>query len=409
MAEVPPRALEGLKVLDLTRVLAGPLCTMTLGDMGAEVIKVEPPSGDDTRAWGPPEAGGEAAYFLGVNRNKRSLRLDLSKPAAREVLARLIRRADVLVENYKLATLERWGFGPEWMTANAPRLVHCSITGYGESGPKAALPGYDFVLQAESGLMSITGPVDGEPTKYGVAIVDLATGLYATIGILGALASRAETGRGQKVSVSLFETGLALLANVASNHLVTGKDAGRFGNGHPNIVPYSTYETADGSIALAVGNDGQFARLAEVAGHPEWAADPRFIKNADRVRNRAIVEPAVAAALVTRDTAWWIEALRRVGVPCGAVNGVAAALADPQAAARGMVMEVPHPTAGLLRMLGFPIKMSETPLTAELPPPLLGEHTETILRELGLNDGDMDRLVADGAIYGERATGKQPT
>jgi crotonobetainyl-CoA:carnitine CoA-transferase CaiB-like acyl-CoA transferase len=396
--ESRPAALAGLKVLDLTRVLAGPLCAMTLGDMGAEVIKVEPPSGDDTRAWGPPEAGGEAAYFLGVNRNKRSVRLDLSKPSARDVLARLIRRADVLVENYKLGTLERWGFGPEWMDANAPRLIHCSITGYGESGPKAALPGYDFVLQAESGLMSITGPVDGEPTKYGVAIVDIATGLYAAIAILGALASRTATGRGQKVSLSLFETGLTLLANVASNHLVTGREAGRFGNGHPNIVPYSTYPTADGTLALAVGNDGQFARLAEVAGRPEWASEPRFARNADRVRNRHVVEPAVAAALAEHGTAWWIERLRAVGVPCGAVNGVAAAIADPQTGARDMVIEVPHPTAGLLRLLGFPIKMSATPLAANLPPPLLGQHTEAVLRELGLDDRDLARLAEDGAI-----------
>jgi crotonobetainyl-CoA:carnitine CoA-transferase CaiB-like acyl-CoA transferase len=258
--------------------------------------------------------------------------------------------------------------------------------------------------------MSITGPVDGEPTKYGVAIVDLATGLYAAIGILGALAWRTATGRGQKVSVSLFETGLALLANVASNHLVTGQDAGRFGNAHPNIVPYSTFGTADGSIALAVGNDGQFARLAEAAGHPEWASDPRFIKNADRVRNRHVLEPAVAVALGERDTAWWIEALRRVGVPCGAVNGVAAALADPQASARDMVMDVRHPTAGLLRMLGFPIKMSGTPLTADLPPPLLGQHTEAILRsELGLDDAAIARLVAEGAIAGGDDSERQPT
>jgi crotonobetainyl-CoA:carnitine CoA-transferase CaiB-like acyl-CoA transferase len=404
MTDAGPAALAGLKVLDLTRVLAGPLCAMTLGDMGAEVIKVEPPAGDDTRAWGPPEAGGEAAYFLGVNRNKRSVRLDLSKPSAREVLGQLIGRADVLVENYKLGTLQRWGFGPDWMAAHAPRLIHCSITGYGETGPKAALPGYDFVLQAESGLMSITGEVDGEPVKYGVAIVDIATGLYATIAILGALNSRTETGRGQKVSVSLFETGLSLLANVASNHLVTGKDAGRFGNGHPNIVPYSTYPTADGSIVLAVGNDGQFARLSEVAGHPEWARDPRFAKNVDRVRNRAVFEPALAAALQSHDTAWWIDRLRAAGVPCGAVNGVAAALADPQTAARDMIMTMQHPTAGTLRMLGFPITMAATPLTAALPPPLLGQHTLEVLRgELGLDDAAVARLIAEGAIAAQAA------
>ncbi len=392
-------ALDGIKVLDLTRVLAGPLCAMTLGDMGADVIKVEPPNGDDTRGWGPPHVGGEAAYFLGVNRNKKSVRLDLSKPEAKKVLGDLIRRADVLVENYKFGTLDKWGFGADWMAANAPRLVHCSITGYGETGPKAELPGYDFVLQAECGLMSICGPEDGPPSKYGVAIVDIATGQNATIGILAALNARHATGKGQKVSVSLYETGVALLANVASNHLATGRDARRFGNGHPNIVPYTTYDTADGTLALAVGNDGQFARLAEVAGHPEWPKDARFTKNADRVVNRVEVDGMVAEAIKAHPTAWWIEQLRGVGVPCGAVNGVKAVIADPQTRARDMVIEVAHPTAGSLATLGFPVKLSATPPTARTPPPLLGEHTETVLADaLGLDADAIAALKAAGAI-----------
>jgi crotonobetainyl-CoA:carnitine CoA-transferase CaiB-like acyl-CoA transferase len=392
-------ALAGLKVLDLTRVLAGPLCAMTLGDMGADVIKVEPPAGDDTRHWGPPHVGGEAAYYLGVNRNKRSLRLDMGKPAAREILGLLIRRSDVLIENYKRGTLEKWGFDAAWMAAHAPRLVHCSITGYGETGPKADLPGYDFVLQAESGLMHITGPVDGAPVKHGVAIVDIATGLYATIGILGALQARQVTGKGQKVGVSLLETGLSMLANVAANHLATGNEARRFGNGHPNIVPYTTFATADGTLALAVGNDAQFARFAEVAGHPGWARDPRFAKNADRVRHRAEIEALAAGAISRQPTDWWIERLRGTGVPCGAVNGVADALADAQARAREMVIEMAHPTAGALRTLGFPVKLAATPLAARQPPPLLGEHSAEVLAdELGLPAHEIEKLKAEGVI-----------
>ncbi len=392
-------ALAGLKVLDLTRVLAGPLCAMTLGDMGADVIKVEPPAGDDTRHWGPPHVGGEAAYYLGVNRNKRSLKLDLAKPKAREILGQLIKRSDVLIDNYKQGTLAKWGFDTEWMEANTPRLIHCSITGYGETGPKAELPGYDFVLQAESGLMHITGAVDGAPVKHGVAIVDIATGLYATIGILGALQARAVTGKGQKVGVSLLETGLSMLANVAANHLATGNEARRFGNGHPNIVPYTTFASADGALALAVGNDGQFAKFAEVAGHREWSVDARFTKNADRVKNRVEIEALVAAAVKQQTTAWWIEKLRGVGVPCGAVNGVKAALADPQSVARNMVIEMAHPTAGMLQTLGFPVKLGGTPLSARQPPPLLGEHSANVLAtELGMDEAVIAKLRADGII-----------
>src|SRR6266478_8277776 len=277
MSEANNGALAGIRVLDLTRVLAGPTCAMMLGVMGADVIKVEPPSGgDDTRSWGPPFAGGESAYFLSANRNKRSMTLNLAVPAGQKLLAGLIEKADIVIDNFKLGTLAKWGFTDAWFDGNAPRVVRCSITGYGSSGPKAALPGYDFILQAESGLMSICGEPDGGPTKYGVAIVDVCTGMLACNSILAALHARHRTGKGQKVEVSLYETSLAMLVNVASNVLVSGKGGSRFGNGHPSIVPYTTYRAADAMMALAVGNDSQFARTAEVLGHPEWAKDERF-------------------------------------------------------------------------------------------------------------------------------------
>ncbi|MGH7308389.1 MAG: CaiB/BaiF CoA transferase family protein, partial [Candidatus Rokuibacteriota bacterium] len=303
-----PGALDGLRVLDLTRILAGPLCTMMLGDLGADVIKVEPVgSGDDTRGWGPPFAGGESAYFLGVNRNKRSLTLDLAGREGQAILAALIRTSDVLVENFKLGTLEKWGFGDDWLAAHAPRVIRCSITGYGSSGPRARQLGYDFILQAESGLMSICGERDGAPTKYGVAIVDVCTGMLACSAILAALEARHRTGRGQAVEVSLYETALAMLANVASSYLVAGKDGGRFGNGHPSIVPYTTYPTRDGMMAVAVGNDAQFARFAEAVGHREWSQDARFIRNRDRVVHREVLDTLIADTLGSDVAGAWIE------------------------------------------------------------------------------------------------------
>ena len=398
MTSASPGALDGLRVLDLTRVLAGPFCTMLLGDMGADVVKVEPKGGDETRGWGPPYLGQESAYFLGVNRNKRAITLDPTTAGGRDVLARLAARSDVLVENFKLGTLGRWGFDDAWFEAHAPRLVRCSITGYGPTGPRAGLPGYDFILQAESGLMSLCGEPDGAPTKYGVAIVDLATGMLACIAILGAIAARERTGRGQRVDVSLFETGLALLANVASNHLVSGRDARRFGNGHPNIVPYRTYATGDGAIALAVGNDAQFARFAGVTGHPEWASDPRLQTNRARVEHRDVVDGLVEAALAADSAARWIERLRAAGVPCGRVSTVAEALADPQTLARGMVETIAHPAAGAFRALGIPFTMSGTSARARRPPPTLGQHTDEVLSELGLDALAIARLRAAGAV-----------
>jgi len=393
-------ALEGLRVLDLTRILAGPLCTQMLGDMGADVIKVEPPgTGDDTRTWGPPFTAGESAYFLGVNRNKRSLTLNMAVKSGQEILARLVKSSDVLVENFKLGTLEKWGITNDWLEKNAPRVIRCSITGYGSSGPDAALPGYDFILQAESGLMSICGEPDGTPTKYGVAIVDVVTGLYACNAILAALAARERTGRGQHVEVCLYDSGIAMLINVASNYLVTGRDARRFGNGHPSIVPYTTYPTADGSIAVAVGNDGQFARFAETAGYAEWARDPRFAKNPDRVTNRETLDGLIAQALKRGKAAAWIEKLRAAGVPCGPINSVAEALTDPHTLARDMVRTVKHPTVGDLKMVGIPFRFSGTPGAIRRAPPLLGQHTEEVLgAELGLSAERIAQLRAEKVV-----------
>jgi succinate---hydroxymethylglutarate CoA-transferase len=399
MTDTATGPMAGTRVLDLTRILAGPLCTMMLGDMGAEIVKVEPPgTGDDTRTWGPPFASGEAAYFLGANRNKRSITLNMASPPGQKVLAELIARADVVVDNFKLGTLAKWGFTDEWFDTNAPRVVRCSITGYGPSGPKAALPGYDFILQAESGLMSICGPQDGGPTKYGVAIVDVCTGMLACNAILAALNARQRTGKGQKVEVSLYESSLFMLVNVASNVLVSGKGGGRFGNGHPSIVPYTTYQASDAMMALAVGNDNQFARTAEVLGHPEWARDERFAQNRARVVNRVAIDGLIEDAL-KRDTADnWVSKLKAAGVPCGRINSVADALSDAHTQARRMVETVEHPTIGALKLLGIPFKFSDTECAVRLPPPTLGQHTEEILRELGHDTASVARLRQDKVV-----------
>lgn len=407
--ELVPGALDGIEVLDLTRVLAGPMCSMWLGDMGADVIKVEQPGrGDDTRAWGPPFAEGESAYFLGVNRNKRSIALDLKTEEGREVLRRLALEADVVVDNFKLGTLERWGLGDEWFEENAPRAVRCTISGYGSAGPKAGMPGYDFILQAESGLMAITGEPGGGSMKLGVAIVDICTGMMATVSILAALEARHRTGRGQRTEVSLFDTGLQMLANVASNYLVSGVDADRYGNGHPNIVPYRTYPAADGELAIAVGNDLQFRRFAELVGHGEWADDARFATNAARVENRDLIDGLVATEVQNKTRAEWIALLDEVSIPSGPINTVAEALKAPHVAGKDMVVQVEHPTVGTLDLLGPPLRFGDTPATVRLPPPLLGEHTAEILRErLSMSSAEIQEL-RDARVIEEPATRSEP-
>lgn len=392
-------ALAGLRVLDLTRVLAGPVCAMMLGDMGADVLKVEPVgSGDDTRTWGPPFLGGESAYFLGANRNKRGMTLNMAVPAGQAVLARLIAQSDVLVENFRTGTLARWGFDDAWFQAHAAKVVRCSITGYGTTGPKAAMPGYDFILQAESGLMSICGEPEGAPMKYGVAIVDLCTGMLACNAILGAVAARARTGRGQQVEVSLFDTGLFLLANVASNHLASGREAGRYGNGHPNIVPYTAYPVAGGMIAVAVGNDAQFRKFAKLIGHAEWGDDERFRRNQDRVANRQALDGMIAAVLEDADAATWIAKLQQAGIPCGRINTASQALADPHAAAREMIRTLDHPAAGEVRTLGIPFRFSDTPASIRRPPPMLSQHTDEVLAGLGYTAGEIESLRRDRVV-----------
>ncbi len=392
-------ALAGLRVIDLSRVLAGPLCTMNLADMGADVIKIEQPvRGDETRGWGPPFAGGESAYFLSVNRNKRSVTLNLKEDRGRQILNELLSTADVLVENFKVGTLEKWGFDEAWRRREAPCLVHCQITGYGNRGPKAARPGYDFLLQAESGLMSITGEPDGAPMKLGVAIVDVCTGQQAAMGILAALQARQRTGLGQRVEANLFATSLAMLINVAANHFLTGQPPQRFGNAHPNIVPYRDFDCADGRIVIAVGNDGQFAQLADALGQQEWSKDPRFKTNAGRVENRQILESLMQQVLKSRDSGDWLERLAQAGIPSGQINTVDEALADPQTSANEMVVNWDHPNAGPLRSLGVPLRLTETPTRVPEAPPVLGADTDSVLADLGYDPDAIDALRRDSVI-----------
>jgi len=393
-SETPSGALAGVRVLDLSRILAGPSCTQMLGDLGADVIKVERPGhGDDTRRWGPPwqaeadgQPGSQSAYYLAANRNKRSVALDLANPDDRAVLHRLLVDADVLVENYKVGDLARHGLAPADLLARFPRLVVCSITGFGQTGPEATRTGYDFLVQGLGGIMSVTGPQDGAPTKLGVGIADLYTGMHAAVAILAALRHRDRTGRGQLIDLALLDCQLAMLANVATAHLMTGEEPVRHGNGHPHIVPYDVFPTADGHMILAVGNDGQFRRLCEAAGDAALADADGFFTNADRVRNRPAVNAAVGRLTLQRSTADWVEMLERVEVPCGPVRTVGEAFADPQATARGMVVTMEAPGAAApLRLVANPIRLSATPPTYRAPPPRLGEHDAALanLRDHG--------------------------
>jgi crotonobetainyl-CoA:carnitine CoA-transferase CaiB-like acyl-CoA transferase len=382
--------LAGIRVIDLSTVLAGPYATMILADLGADVVKIEPPDGDATRGWGPPWVGDEAAgtrtaaYYLAVNRNKRSLRLNLRAEAGREVLRRLLVGGDVLVENLRPGSLDRLGFDDATIASINPALIHLAISGYGTSGPAADRPGYDFVIQAVGGLMSITGEADedrGRPMKVGVAISDVVTGLYAAIGVLAGLLARRDVG--QRVDVSLLGSTLAVLVNQAQNAFVTGDSPVRRGNAHPNIVPYETFATADGELAVAVGSERQWPRFCEALGLPELAGDPRFATNGDRVDRRAELWPILARRFAERPTAAWGAALDAADVPWGAIAGIASALASPEAAALGAVVDIEHPVLGALRQVGIPLRFAETPGSIRTAPPLLGEHTDEVLAEIG--------------------------
>jgi crotonobetainyl-CoA:carnitine CoA-transferase CaiB-like acyl-CoA transferase len=396
-------ALSHVRVLDLSRVLAGPWATQVLADLGADVIKVERPgTGDDTRGWGPPwlhEESGESAYFLSTNRGKRSITIDISRAQGQDIVRRLAAQSDVLVENYKAGALERYGLGHGRLFALNPRLVYCSITGFGQTGPYRERAGYDFLVQAMGGLMSITGEPDGEPMKVGVAITDILTGTYAAIAILAALAQRERTGRGQHVDLALLDVQVAMLANQAQSYLVTRTPPQRLGNAHPSIVPYRAFATRDGHIVVAVGNDGQFARLCEVAGAPELASDARFATNAGRVRNRGELEAKLAQIIARRDSRDWIASLEAATVPCGPINDLAQVFADPQVRHRGMEIESPHPLAGKVPMVRSPIRLSDSPALGDVPPPALGQHTVEVLKGLlRMRDDEVDALRAQGVV-----------
>ena len=389
--------LDGLTVLDFSRVLAGPYCTMQLGDLGARVIKIEQPGrGDDTRAWGPPFVAGESAYFLSVNRNKESVALDLKHPAARRAIDTLLGRADVLVENFRPGTMERLGIGYEAVAAKHPRLVYCSISGFGQTGPRRAEPGYDAMIQAEGGLMSITGAASGPPFRVGVAIGDIATGMFAVQGILAALLARARTGAGQRVDVAMLDAVTALLSYQASSAFATGVTPVRMGNRHPSIAPYDTFAAADGEFVLSVGNDDQFRRLAAVLGRDSLAEDLRYRTNADRVANAAALRADLSMVLAEWRRADVLVALKEAGVPAGAVRTITEALADPQLAARDMVIPLEHVSAGVIQVLGTPLKLSGTPPAIRLPPPALGQHTDAILGDAGLTPADIVALRRAG-------------
>jgi len=408
--EAPRAPLEGVRVLDLSRILAGPWCGQLLADFGADVIKVEKPGGgDDTRSWGPPwlkdgtgADTGESAYYLACNRNKRSVAIDFGRPGGAALVTRLARRADVLIENFKVGGLGRYGLDYQALRPVNPRLVYCSITGFGQTGPYARRTGYDAAIQAMGGLMSITGERDdlpgGGPQKAGVAVADLMAGMYAAAAILAALRHRDLCGEGQHLDVALLDTQVAWLANQASNYLVGGVVPQRAGTAHPNIVPYRAFPTADGFLMVAVGNDTQFARFARLTGHPEWAQDPRFATNPARVRHRELLEPLVAAALAARDTGEWLAAFEAEGVPAAPINDLAQVFADPQVQARGLRIDAAHPGGRPVAMVRQPVRFSATPPRAPAAPPSCGQHTAEVLAEIGVSGTEFEALRAAGVV-----------
>lgn len=378
--------LSGLTVFDLTRVLAGPTCAQMLGDLGAEVIKIERPvSGDDTRGFAPPYVPGtqESAYFVGVNRNKRSLTLDISKPEGQAVALDLIARCDILVENFKVGALAKYGMGYEQLHARFPGLIYCSITGFGQTGPYAPRPGYDGLIQAMGGVMSLTGEPEGLPMKVGVPVADVFAGLYGCVGILAALRHRAQTGQGQQIDIGMLDTHVAWLANQGMNYLATGRNPPRLGNDHPNVVPYQVFATADGHIVLSIGNDPTFARFCQNFGLEHLLADERFVTNAQRVQNRALVTDTLAPVMAGQTTGWWIERLEALKIGCGPINTLEKVFADPHVQAREVVVEMAHSaTPDGVKVIANPVRLSETPPSYRRPPPLLGEHTDEILGEM---------------------------
>jgi formyl-CoA transferase len=392
--------LSGIRVLDLSRILAGPWCTMMLGDLGAEIIKVErPDTGDDTRAWGPPFAGGESAYYLCCNRNKKSIVIDLKKPRGIELVKEFAKVSDVLVENFTPGLMKRFGLDYETLRKLNPRLIYCSISAYGQDGPYRDRPGYDMVLSAVGGLMWITGPQGGEPCKVGVAITDVVTGVHAQGAITAALLWRERSGRGQYIDASLLDTQASALANIASSYLVAGKEATRWGTAHESIIPYQVFNTKDYPIAIAVANQKLWVNFCKLVGKEEWTDDPRFESNPKRVENRNVLLPLVADLIAQKTCEEWMDLFVGASIPCGPVNNMQRLFNDPQILHRGMIAEVPHPTIGTLRLGGIPIKYSETPPIVRWPPPLLGQHTDEILTDvLGYSPEQIDGLRREGAI-----------
>lgn len=396
-----PGLLAGIRVIDLTRILAGPYCTMMLADLGADTIKIEMPGrGDDTRYWGPPFAeGGESAYFLSTNRNKRSLTLNLKTERGLEILRALIAQGDVLVENFRTGTLERWGLSYEELQRLRPGLIYCTITGYGYTGPYRDRPGYDFIVQALGGFMSVTGPIEGEPTRAGVAIADLASGIYASNAIVAALFARERTGAGQRIDVSLLDSQVALMSYVASNHLVSGERPKRYGNAHPNIVPYEAFKAKDGYFAFAAGNDLQWATFCKAVDRPQWIEDARFATNPARNENRKLLIGLLNELFAEREVSEWLAMCEQIGLSAAPINSMDQVFADPQVQARGLHFDIPHPSAGSVPMVASPLNIPTTPCEVRHPPPLLGQHTEEVLQELlGYDQAAIDTLREEGVV-----------